>query len=160
MITISFVILIASNGLYKHFPNLDEIRLRWSFRKGWIKWEKEDAPVVCAQTHDQMCEKIATWMREERPYIYTQFSMSDILKQFPELNGRTLVETFARRNYTFQSYVREVRINEAIRIMDESIVPLRFNEVYHKVGFSHYSSFSRAFTAVKGLSPSNYTSNR
>lgn len=55
---------------------------------------------------------------------------------------------------TFSEYLKIVRIEEAKRLLRESDLDIK--EIAHEVGFSHASSFARAFKEIEKVSPSQY----
>lgn len=110
---------------------------------------------VVSKTMNFTFEEFERWMSKDRPYENPDFSFSDVQTRFPQLNFIALGKILAARDYTFQSYVRRCRILRAIELItDDSTSSMLYKEVYNQVGFKHYSSFSRAFVAVPGVSPS------
>ena len=59
------------------------------------------------------------------------------------------------RGYTFQSYIRQLRIDDACRLIEQNY-KITNKEIAEQIGFSSDSAFSRAFTTVKGISPYIY----
>ena len=55
---------------------------------------------------------------------------------------------------TYREYVRNAKIQEAIRLMQET--NLKINEISEKVGYPDPAHFSRAFKQVTGVSPQQY----
>lgn len=161
-VSITFAILIDCVRTFKFFPMFNEIKLQWTFKEGWIEehqYQKQHNHQPLRNA-DKVCNDIDKWMRSTKQYCKPDFSMKDILAEYPTLTGPTLIWLFERRNTTFQTYIRYIRINEAIEIMRQSTnEDIQYKDVFYKVGFSHYSSFSRAFTAVMGVSPKNYKIN-
>lgn len=92
------------------------------------------------------------WVESDKPYLSSEFSASVVSERFPELNYLYLDELLQRDGYSLQSYVRKCRIEESIRLIGEQS-ELSYKEIASMVGFKHYSSFCRAFVAVKGVSP-------
>jgi two-component system response regulator YesN len=58
------------------------------------------------------------------------------------------------RGLTFADLLRDVRLQEARRLLRES--PCSMKEISFRVGFRHPSQFTRAFTSRCGLSPSEF----
>lgn len=54
----------------------------------------------------------------------------------------------------FNEYVRKVRIEEGARLLKESKMDIK--QIAYEVGFSHSTSFNRAFKLEKNISPSQY----
>ena len=66
----------------------------------------------------------------------------------------------AFKNYTgtnFVGYVRDLRINEAKRLLSET--PLKVNEIAAKVGYDNEKHFMKSFKAIVGVSPTEYRKN-
>ena len=74
-------------------------------------------------------------------HIY--MSSSYLSYSFKKNTGKNLVE-----------YINEVKIEKAKEMLMDTKV--RIKDVYHKVGFTDYSYFSRVFKRVTGTSPLNY----
>ncbi len=114
------------------------------------------------ESGEEIDEKMFTlfkeWVKESKCYRDRTFSIKDVITEFPEMSGARLIDMFASHGYTFQSYIRECRVHEAADIIKRSQGDMQYKEIFSKVGFSHYSSFARAFTAVMGVSPSKYSS--
>ena len=104
---------------------------------------------------DKLFAMVDKCIREEKLYRDCEFSFYDIKRIFPEADFNTINSVLQRKGHTFQSYIREMRIYEAAQIIRNSN-SVRQKEIYYKVGFAHYSSFSRAFTSVLGQSPREY----
>jgi two-component system response regulator YesN len=98
------------------------------------------------------------FVRQVKEYVINNYdkkiSLSDISGQiymsqsylsysFKRQTGKNLVE-----------YINEVKIEKAKEMLMDPKV--RIKDVYHKVGFSDYSYFSRVFKRVTGTSPLNY----
>ena len=66
----------------------------------------------------------------------------------------------AFKNYTgqnFVSYVRDLRISEAKKLLLES--QLRVNDIGEKVGYDNSKHFMKNFKAVVGVSPTEFRRN-
>ncbi|MFI3331204.1 MAG: helix-turn-helix domain-containing protein [Rikenellaceae bacterium] len=157
---IAFIILIDCVRTFKFFPKFNEIQIKLTLSKGWVLIEPEcekPSGLSLEQLADRAV-RVRSWIIATKPYSDPHFSVNDLLKQFPEMNNHDVTTALAERGHTFQSYIREHRILEAITLIkQDKNKELLFKDIYYKVGFSHYSSFARAFTLVTGQSPSNYT---
>ena len=58
------------------------------------------------------------------------------------------------RGLTFADLLRDVRLQEAQRLLRESSCSMK--EIAFRVGFRHPSQFTRAFTGTCGVSPSQF----
>ncbi|MFR9533629.1 MAG: helix-turn-helix domain-containing protein [Rikenellaceae bacterium] len=95
-------------------------------------------------------------MEKSQSYTNVDFTTKDILDALPQISNADLTAVFKLKRETFQSYVRTYRINKACKMIDKNRVDVSLNQIYTSVGFSHYSSFSRSFYAVKNMTPSDY----
>lgn len=59
-------------------------------------------------------------------------------------------------NYHFNALINELRIYEAERILSDKNNNIPLKELFHKVGFSSYSTFNDAFKKVIGITPAYY----
>ncbi|MFI3293775.1 MAG: helix-turn-helix transcriptional regulator [Rikenellaceae bacterium] len=69
-----------------------------------------------------------------------------------------LLQRFSGCN--FQAYVRNIRIEQAIKLMEDKNSPIQFKVIASEVGFESSSSFSRAFKASKGMTASEWRSGK
>lgn len=58
----------------------------------------------------------------------------------------------------FSSYLENIRMNEAARLIKESDISL--NELYISVGYNNANTFRRAFKKIYGITPSNMRDNK
>lgn len=136
----------------------------WTLRDGWKIIEGTNPPkpkeVVVEPEAVVPIEKpeteepdymvlIEKWMKREKPFCNADFSTAEIIAQFPELNNESLNELLQRREGRPQVYIRRHRIEEACRIIRREKA-VKVAELALRVGFSHMSSFSRAFSTVRG----------
>lgn len=92
---------------------------------------------------------IEQWMKDEKPFCRADFSISEIIARFPNLDYETLNELLQKQDSNPQAFIRRHRIEEACRIIHREKT-VKVAELALQVGFSHTSSFSRAFSAVRG----------
>lgn len=71
--------------------------------------------------------------------------------------GRTTLSGFINKEegVNFNSWIRELRINEAIRLLKEN-PDYSLSQISEMVGYSEPSNFSRQFKIVTGVSPSEW----
>lgn len=80
--------------------------------------------------------------------------LSDVFKKSPSyLSGLFKSEN----DIGLAEYINLARINEAKRLLEETNLPV--NVISAKVGFINYSSFSRVFKKITGISASEYHKN-
>ncbi len=149
----AFVSIMDSVIMHRVFELPKGYSVEWSLKRGWY-WcgepqepHKEIAASLEAKFYD--------WIKREKPYCDKDFAATGVTAQFPSLSNLQLKELLAKRGQNFQSFVRECRIKEAERIMKIENGATNWKSIAFLVGFSHYSSFCRAFVAVNGHAPSD-----
>ncbi|GAL84524.1 hypothetical protein MYP_1752 [Sporocytophaga myxococcoides] len=71
------------------------------------------------------------------------------------VNQRFISETISEKfNCNFKTYVNQIRINEAKRLLKES--DFNIGEIAYAVGFSSPGSFNRVFKSMTGKTPSEF----
>lgn len=90
-------------------------------------------------------------------YINENFHNSELsLHLISEQTGvsqRYIAESiFIQFNYNVKTYINQIRINEAQRLLKET--DLKSSEIAYKVGFSSPSNFNRVFKKLTGKTPS------
>lgn len=80
------------------------------------------------------------------------------LAEIAEYAGRSIPQISAvfkkRTGYTLINYVNMEKISRACRLLDET--QLRLNQISPKVGIADPGYFSRLFSSIMGMSPSEY----
>ena len=90
--------------------------------------------------------------------ISRKFLIGDICDRL-NCSKSTLLTGFKRQyGITVNSYVTEMRLNMAIRLLGEG--DMTINDVAGETGFSDQSYFSKVFSAKYGISPSEYRSRK
>ncbi len=92
-------------------------------------------------------------------YIHTHFSDPELsLKTVSKHSGvhqRVITETIAQRfNCNFKTYINQIRIKEAQRLLRES--NLNISEIAYNVGFNSPSNFNRVFKNLTGKNPTEF----
>lgn len=103
-------------------------------------------------------DAVSRWLVCEKPYLDKNFKLTDTTKVVP-LNrsylSRLYNDGFGK---TFTDLVRDLRIEEARRLLVES-PGLSIGDVAERCGFASHSSFHRSFTlANDGKTPGEYRS--
>ena len=99
-------------------------------------------------------EEIATYIEENLDKDLSLTYLSDVFKKSPSyLSGLFKSEN----DIGLAEYINLARINEAKRLLEETDIPV--NVISAKVGFLSYSSFSRVFKKIVGVSASEYHKN-
>lgn len=138
-----------------------QIGVKWSLRRMWyIPNDKESMHQTLA-TEKALFDDIEDWILSTKAYANSSFSFKDVAERFPQLNYNTydnMLQRFCSCN--FQSHVRAIRIEQAIRLMkDDKAHDLQLKNIADEVGFESSSSFSRAFKATKGMTASKWRDN-
>lgn len=154
---VAFFYIIEKTLLSKAFEDLNKLGLKWSIKQGWHyllipNTPKRPTPIDI----NVVAPQIDKWMRSKRPYTHTHFTSENIIDHFPGLTTEDLRKIFKRRGTTLHAYIREYRIRQACHIIESHSQDTNLKEVYSAVGFSHYSSFARAFVQLVGMSPTDY----
>ncbi len=154
---ILFFYLIEKSLFSRDFEDVNKLGIKWTINEGWhTSGHGSHAEKHHTVDVDDMSNKIDKWMREERPYAKIHFTSDDILDRFAQLNNDDLRKVFKSRGTSLHAYIREYRIKEACHIIETNRGNTNLKEVYSSIGFSHYSSFSRAFIQLVGESPTDY----
>lgn len=139
----------------KSFAPLDGLKIRFTFLKPIVEVEDSVCKVVSSDVKEQFAQ-FEEWLNSVRPYTSSNFSLNDVLVEFPAMNYNDINVILQERGCKFQSYIRGCRIGYAMELIDESADKMSLKEISYKVGFDNPTSFSRAFKAVKGISPRDY----
>ncbi|MFR9527911.1 MAG: helix-turn-helix domain-containing protein [Rikenellaceae bacterium] len=155
-----FSYLVEMSLFRKITDDITALNLKFSLHRGGWKVESielsETQPQVSITDIAIGRHMIDQWMNKEQPYLNVEFTTKDIHAKFPSIAHSTITAIFKSSDETFQAYVRRYRINHACEIIQQDNNKLYPKLLFNRVGFSHYSSFSRAFVAVTGYTPSEY----
>lgn len=150
----AFFVLLSVNAFSrKLFAQSDRIAVTWSFRYGWLLIEKQHSieDIVMLEIETRFNE----WINIQKPYTDHDFTAETVYAVFPELRYPALTALLASRGHTFKSYVRELRVAEACRLM-EDYPELLCKQIAFQVGFSSSQVLSRSFISVTGKSPGDF----
>ena len=104
--------------------------------------------------------RVGDGVRMEAVCHYVNATFADSISQtraagLAGLSPSAFSRFFHRRaGKTFESYVNEVRVGHACRLLDERDASV--TEVAFQVGFNNLSNFNRRFRQVTGLTPRDY----
>lgn len=87
-------------------------------------------------------------------YSKKGISIDEVAQNTSLSNYQVRKEIQANYKCTFNEYIRKIRIEEGARLLSEGIHDVK--QIANEVGFSHASSFNRAFKQEKGLSPTEF----
>lgn len=155
----AFVLIVDNAMDRKMFIPPNKLNIRWTGFDGWQVQELDSHHIddgdsgLIAESFDEFQQ----WLMDMKPYSATDFSLLNVEEQFTYAKSQLILRGIHQKGYNFQSYIRKCRIEDAVKLLsaDRS---LSFKQVSSIVGFSHDSSFSRAFTAVMGVTPTDFRS--
>lgn len=177
IVTCVCLMILTDNAVFhKVFQDPEDFKVEWSFREGWhqVLFSQKLQALESAEVNDSnectgeqmgnlfakqeqdMEAALEKWMMDDKPFRNPDFSFKNVNEKFPSLDFHLLTGIMERRNHTFQSYVRQYRIEEACRLMQQPKAQLTAAEISIQVGFNRYTSFNRAFASVMNESPSQY----
>jgi len=95
------------------------------------------------------------WMENEKPYLLPDFKLADLQQHYPM--NRTYLARFFSDTYgcSFRILIRRYRVNEAVRILQES-PNLITKELFSRCGFTSEVVFHRSFTEETGMTPKQF----
>ncbi len=157
--SINFYILCENALKFKQFERSKEYEVCWSFSSGWHvrshDKQIDSKPQTASMSEEKLFSQFDEWVRSVEAYDLCNFTLNEVKEHFPNLDYFAMERQLSARGYTFQSYIRKMRIERALELIEHDN-DLSLKEIAFKVGFSHYPSFNRAFIAEKGISPSEY----
>jgi YesN/AraC family two-component response regulator len=118
---------------------------------------EENSSFMERASEDQTEKKMATAVKYIRENFASDLNMAVVSN---EVSMNYSLFSSAFKNYTgtnFVSYVKELRMDEAKRLLSET--DLRVNEIAVRVGYDNDKHFMKTFKAVVGVSPSEYRKN-
>lgn len=151
----AFTLIVDNAMFYKEIELPSTIGVEWRFPLQWRLIERE---VVHDITESESVSAFALfnqWLSLSKPFCNHSFSIKDVESKFTPEQCVDISLAIRSAGYNFQSYIRMIRVNEAISIM-KSRADISTTQLAEMVGFSHISSFSRAFHAVTQKSPSEF----
>lgn len=96
------------------------------------------------------------WMQKERPYLNPDFKLMDLQNVLPM--NRTYLSQFIHAEYdcSFYQFVNRYRIEEAKKLKMQH-PDMKLSDISARCGYSSPSVFSRTFTAITGVTPSEWS---
>ncbi len=160
MLIMTFAYMIEMSLVYHSSVGLEDIRIFRDphNRKRYVFVPSESKSVSNddAEHESTGLQLIDEWMERDLPYTNVNFTTNEILETFPQFTRYDLTNMFRSNDETFQSYVRRFRIKRACEIMSVNEENAHLQKTFSMVGFSHYSSFSRAFLSILEITPSDF----
>ncbi|MFI3239360.1 MAG: helix-turn-helix domain-containing protein [Bacteroidales bacterium] len=167
--TYAFMLLTNCVWVYKSFPKFNEVNLNWSLKGGWrAEFAKDSDDILDINAIEisvnkqseipNIIDELNMYIVENKLYANTDLTMKETLTEYnnPSITSVILISQLAERDHTFQSFIRQIRIECAKELIKNANGELLYKDIFLQVGFRHYSSFSRAFTTVIGVSPTQY----
>lgn len=100
-------------------------------------------------------ELLKNWMEEEKPYLYTDFKLTDVSRVLP-LNRSYLSRIFNEGfGHNFSEVVRNYRVEYSKDVLKQN-TSMPLYKVADISGFHSDSTFLRAFKQVTGMTPNQY----
>lgn len=111
--------------------------------------------ILVDSNHSEEMRLLKQWMGDAKPYLNTDFQLSDIRQVLPR--NRTYLSKLIRNEFggSFYQFVNTYRLNEAKRLMVDQPW-LKIAEIAVRTGFSSPSVFTRTFTKELGILPSEW----
>lgn len=96
------------------------------------------------------------WMQKEKPYLNPDFKLMDLQNVLPM--NRTYLSQFIHAEYdcSFYQFVNRYRIEEAKQLKMQH-PDMKLSDISARCGYSSPSVFSRTFTAITGVTPSEWS---
>ncbi len=148
--------IVDESLFHKTLDGVEPLGVKWRPKSGFVIASLNNQTNQSMDRLEQAWVELNSWMTSKRPYINVEFSIQDMIEHFRNLTNNDLTLLFKLRGESFQTFVRNYRINRACEIVRECDGDISSKQLFGMVGFSHYSSFSRAFTTVMDISPIEY----
>ena len=128
----------------------------------FVKNKNKNKTTINSIKHDkEFVEKILSGLSKfDKTQLYLDKDFN--IKKLAELlNTNTTYLSSIINNYknqTFKYYLSELRINFAVKKMnnDQKFLKFKIESMGKEVGYSNASSFTRAFKRIKNITPSEY----
>lgn len=127
----------------------------WELAMRPVKDGPPQEEIIPPQPSEAARRALEMWMEKEKPYLSPDFKLADLQNVLPM--NRTYLSRFIHTEYdcSFYLFVNRYRVDEAKRLMSGN-PGMKMGDVSSRCGFSSPSVFSRTFTAIAGLSPSEW----
>lgn len=108
-----------------------------------------------SHTKEEYRQRFDEWMRSSKPYLHTDFSLTDVnllLPMTPPYHSKLFHELYG---CSFSRLIRQYRVEESMLLME--IHPeMTAKELALLCGFSSHVIFHRAFSEITGTTPMQY----
>lgn len=159
-VIIAFVYIIDMSLFHKMMDGVKPLTLNIDRKEFWYFLEEERLSQPTTPLEDERLaqgwEAINEWLESEMLYTNPSFTINNVIERFSNLSHNEITDIFKLHGESFQSVIRKYRIANACRIIENKRGNVSSKQLYSQVGFSHHSSFSRAFATVQNISPSDY----
>lgn len=159
-VIITFAYIIDMSLFHKMVEGVKPLTLNIERKEIWYFFEEERLPQPTPPIENERLaqgwEAINEWLESEMLYTNPEFTINNVIERFNDFSHAEITDIFKLHGESFQSIVREYRVANACRIIEHKQGNITSKQLYSQVGFSHHSSFSRAFATVQNISPSDY----
>ncbi|MFI3278805.1 MAG: helix-turn-helix domain-containing protein [Rikenellaceae bacterium] len=140
-----------NKGLYA------KIGIRWNISTMWSVLKHKKSIHNQEALDRALFTAVDGWIDQNKAYANSNFSYKDLTKEFSDLDYNKLDELLQKFcGSNFQAYIRNKRIEQAIKLMGDDTNNFQLKNIAIEVGFESSSSFSRAFKATKGMTASQW----
>ncbi len=138
--------------------DFEELALRMEIHLGYLLDSKNPAPAVLApaQNHTQRLDQalFQAASASMQANLARDFTQAELAAELRTSSKRLNAAFKACANKTLFEYLRDLRMQEACRLLQESWLDI--GAIAQKVGYGSPANFSTAFKAQTGMSPREY----
>ena len=123
--------------------------------------KKDEEATESHSREKELARKFERFMKNEKPYFERQISIDEVCTRLG--TNRTYLASAIKSEFeqSFNSYINEARVNEAMRFLKSSEYDnFSVEGIGLQVGFNNRISFNCNFKKVTGVSPSVFRDNR
>lgn len=120
--------------------------------------KKYEASNLTPEQEEVYLSKLLRYMKEEKPHLNSELTVKRLAGGL-SLSYRDISQVINERTgMHFHDFVNRYRVEEAKRLLRESIIrdELSILSIAYEVGFNSKSSFNTAFKKAAGITPSQY----
>ena len=107
----------------------------------------------------EMKEKLVSLMESDKLFLDSSLTL-DVLSEHLNLSRHHTSQLINEHfNVNFFEFVNNYRIDEAIKLLEDTSSELNINQIIYATGFNNRTSFYNAFKKKTGISPKSYKNN-